>query len=131
MAQSEYRMKARPCKVAILMPRGGAPAAALPAVRYLSWLWGGRFGWIVPVDPAARDDRGMRWLDLHRPDVVYLNGVSVDVWRPLVGQACQPMNCAALTPHAETAPFTPFPDNLITCRPVLGLLHHETALRRR
>jgi len=73
----------------------------------------------------------MRWLDLQRPDVVYLSGVSADVWRPLVGQASQPMSCTALTPHAEPAPFTPFPDNLITCRPVLGLLHREAAIRRR
>jgi hypothetical protein len=120
-----------PCKVAVLIPRGTDFKPVRDAIRYLSWLWGGRFGWIIPVGPDGKDERDMRWLDLYRPDVVYLAGLQQGDRGSLAATACQPMNVAPLTPHVAPAPYTPFPDNLITCSPVLELLYREAALRMR
>ncbi len=85
-----------PQTVAILLSRSGDRSNLSLAIRFLSRLWGGRYGQLLPVDGSVPDDATLRQLALSRPDFVYGADIDFAIWEPCIRESCQPRGIGPL-----------------------------------
>jgi len=90
MSQVIVRARVRPARVAVLINRHGTTDDFVLATRFLSRLWGGMYGPILPTNPSPPDDLTEFRLSTTRPDYVYSIGLDGKAWTPHVQDACQP-----------------------------------------
>jgi hypothetical protein len=91
MAQHILNVRVRPARVAVLIGKTAGPEELLVGLRFLSYLWGGRFCQLLATEPTSDDPLTSFRLSQSRPDFVY--GIAVDhaAWEPRVLNACQPL----------------------------------------
>ena len=92
-------LRVRPARLAVLIDRSSKTTELAGVIRFLSQLWGGRFGTIIPVDASAPDPLTAFRLGELRPEFVY--GIEIDVskWGQAVYDACQQRWFSALSPE--------------------------------
>ncbi len=90
MAQRILNVRVRPFRMAVLLAKTASPDEVLLALRFLSYLWGGRFCQLLAVETGGDDPLASFRLSQSRPDLVYGIGIDQNAWRPRVHEACQP-----------------------------------------
>lgn len=99
MAQRLLNVRVRPPRVAILIDRNAGQDELRLAFEFLSRIWGGRFGQILPVDPETPDALTTFRLGMSRPEFVYGIGLHDEHWARATHQACQPRGYGRLQPQ--------------------------------
>jgi hypothetical protein len=99
MTQRIVNVRVRPARAAILIDKSAAQQDLLLAFEFFSRIWGGRFGQLLPVDPASCDDLTRFRLDASRPEFVYGIGLDDKHWAREVRQACQARGYGRLQPE--------------------------------
>ena len=97
MARTEFELRSRPHKAAVLLPWEASPRQCLHAVSFLSKLWGGRYCPLIPVKAEGEDQLAKVWLREHRPDAVFGLGVDHAKWSDISQDLCQAYRYAPLT----------------------------------
>lgn len=93
MRSKFIKIKIRPQRIAVLVPMDAAWEQLRPVIRFLSVVWGGRYGTIIPIDPGNNGDNSTaaKWLSTYDPDLVLqapgltgidLNNFLTDTCRP-------------------------------------------------
>jgi hypothetical protein len=90
MSVSEYRIRIRPQRLVVLLPRHARRSQFLLAVDFLSRIWGGRYSQILPVDGGALGQLAQEHLKASRPDLVYGIDLNHDEWSAIAQECCQP-----------------------------------------
>ena len=83
-------VQVRPFRVAVLVANNASPGDLLLALRFFSYLWGGRYCLLLSVNPTGDDPFAFFHLSQYRPDLVYSIGIDRAVWSDRVKRACQP-----------------------------------------
>ena len=96
MTQHILSVRVRPARVTILISKFAGQSDLLLAFEFLSRIWGGRFGHILPVDPDSCDDLTAFRLGELRPDFVYGIGIKHELWAKATRQLCQPRGYGCL-----------------------------------
>ena len=90
MAQRILDVRVRPSRVAVLLGKNASQEDVLLSLKFLSFLWGGRYNQLLAVEPSDDDPLTCFRLSQSRPDFVYGIGIDHAVWSERVRQACQP-----------------------------------------
>ncbi|MFC2155142.1 hypothetical protein ACFLRB_01450 [Acidobacteriota bacterium] len=98
------KIKIRPQRIAILIPADAAWGKLQPVIRFLSVLWGGRYGAIIPIDPENNGDNSTaaKWLSTYDPDLILLASgvIKIDLKKLLI-DTCPPFSVFRLFDKLE------------------------------
>ena len=78
------KIKIRPQRIAVLISLDAKWIQLRALIRFLSWVWGGRYCAIIPINLMNKKDNHLarRWLSIYDPDIVLLasgvNGIDLE-----------------------------------------------------
>ena len=129
MATRMVRVRVRPVRVAVVVAAALGAEGFGQAVAFLSRLWGGRFGSILPAG-GGHDDDTLAFLSRSRPEFVYGVGVDHGEWEHRAEAACQPRGYLPLPPEsAKPIVHLPGHENFYSVEYALNELRRAPDLR--